>query len=740
MTVSKPPVPVRNVVFALNSARLRNVIAILGLLTVSMPLLAQDTVRFVRLHLRDKGTPRRTLSPGDPLYGAASAHLTSRALARRAKVLPASALVSTDDLPVHAPYLAAITATGATIVQTSRWMNTSMVRADSVTIEALRRLPFLDSVDVVRALPRAGAPFGKPSFVEKMEQVVDLPLAPEPSDCFADYHGLADFQNRFMGLDEAHRMGFAGEGVLIGVLDAGFDWRTHASLRSVDVVAEYDFIHGNANTANEAEDSLAVGSQEEHGTMVLSLIGGRPDLLVGGSIDQERAFVLGQRRYVVGGAPFASFILAKTEDLRYERHVEQDNFVAGLEWLESRGVDITNTSLGYTTFDEPERSHAHSELDGHTAFASRAVNHAVALGVVCVVAAGNEGRPGQFMYVSVPGEADSAIAAAAVDSSGRVAPFSSRGFSDRLPRKPDVAAFGVGNWAAHPANDEHHIRSQGTSFAAPMTTAVAAVLLSAAPELRPWEVRDILQRSGTRADDPDTAIGHGIVHAGRALRLLGRERGIVGMPRAGVEPRCFDVVAYVATATGSNALTDTAITARLELPDGTVYTRTGTQPREGFGRWSFPVGWNDPRLHSGDSATLTFLDARSGAVLGQTRIALVGNETRTQSVACARPSLANDGGGLDPDSGINHPSSVEVYPNPFTALARLSFSIGEDAVVTLSVHNSIGEEVARLYDGAPLSAGCHTPIFDARGLPVGSYYVRLAVGEAVGTGEMIYIP
>ena len=82
----------------------------------------------------------------------------------------------------------------------------------------------------------------------------------------------------------------------------------------------------------------------------------------------------------------AAFMLAKTEDLRYERHVEEDNFVAGLEWLEAQGVDITNTSLGYTVFDAPEAPHTYDELTGNRVPASRAVNRATDADRGCAVA------------------------------------------------------------------------------------------------------------------------------------------------------------------------------------------------------------------------------------------------------------------------------------------------------------------------------------------------------------------
>jgi serine protease AprX len=705
MTVSKPPFPLRSA-----ALRLLSVIFAAFALFVALPVAAQDGSRYVRLQLRDKGTPRRFLSANDPMYAAATAHLTSRALERRAKSLRADRMVSTDDLPINPPYLSAITAAGATVAQTSRWLNTVMVRADSLTIERLRGLPFVASVDVVRAIgPSAPAPFGKLAIAPPSSHATNSASALE---CLSDHYGLSDFQNRFSGIDEAHRMGIAGEGVLVGVLDAGFE-RRHRAFAHTRIEKEFDFVYNNTSTADEAEDSLAPSPQEEHGTMVLSLIGAT------------------WRDTLVGGAPRATFMLAKTEDLRFERNVEEDNFVAGLEWLEAQGVDITNTSLGYTGFDAPERSHTYEDLTGHDVPASRAVNRATELGVVCIVAAGNEGR-GPWIYVGVPGEADSAIAAAAVDSLGRVAGFSSRGFPDHIPSKPDVAAFGVGNWAAHPSTLTATRKSQGTSFAAPMTTAVATLLLSAAPELRPWELRDLLKRSALRNfTDPDTAIGSGMVYVPLALRLLARQRVVVGVPEISVDEDGRQLAIAAAVLDGrtsvADSLFDSYIVADVWYGDSTrgATTLSDPQPREGIARWTLAT---DGPITA--PVRIRVRDARSGAVLRDTRIDSLGSDDPwSTSTLCAVPRLAvlDDGG-------------VDVYPNPFTAMTRVYFELDDDATISLTIFNSRGEEMVRLLEGTSFEAGSHSVQFDARGLPSGAYYARLSVGDETRSGEMIYLP
>ncbi len=62
--------------------------------------------------------------------------------------------------------------------------------------------------------------------------------------------------------------------------------------------------------------------------------------------------------YYLGGAYRASFILGKTELIDVEIPVEEDYYVAGLEWCESLGADVVTSSLGYIDW------YSFYELDG----------------------------------------------------------------------------------------------------------------------------------------------------------------------------------------------------------------------------------------------------------------------------------------------------------------------------------------------------------------------------------------
>ncbi len=71
----------------------------------------------------------------------------------------------------------------------------------------------------------------------------------------------------------------------------------------------------------------------------------------------------------------------------------------------------------------------------------------------------------------------------------------------------------------------------------------------------------------------------------------------------------------------------------------------------------------------------------------------------------------------------------EAYPNPFNPSTSLSFSLQEEAHVTLTVYNTFGQEVATVSD-ATFDAGFHTVEFQGAQLPSGVY---IAVLEAAGS-------
>jgi len=273
------------------------------------------------------------------------------------------------------------------------------------------------------------------------------------------------------------------------MLDTGYNLQ-HEALQHIVPVAQYDFIFHDDTTRNQPNQDVA--SQHNHGTQTLSVIGGMKD------------------RRLYGTAFGAQYILAKTEDVRSETPIEEDNWVAAIEWADSLGADIASTSLGY--FDW----YTYEDMDGNTAVTTRAADKAVARGIVVVVAAGNW-RNKDWHYISAPADADSVIAVGAVDINNQITSFSSAGptYDGRI--KPEVVALGSGVYAVHPNDSTAYLRVAGTSFSTPLTAGVTALLLEAHPTWTPMQVREALMMTADRADNPDNLYGWGLVNALAAL-------------------------------------------------------------------------------------------------------------------------------------------------------------------------------------------------------------------------------
>lgn len=73
------------------------------------------------------------------------------------------------------------------------------------------------------------------------------------------------------------------------------------------------------------------------------------------------------------------------------------------------------------------------------------------------------------------------------------------------------------------------------------------------------------------------------------------------------------------------------------------------------------------------------------------------------------------------------------YPNPFNPTTNISYTVPKTSNVALKVYNSLGQEVATLFEGVR-AAGNYTVTFDASGLASGIYYYRL---EALDAGASI---
>jgi hypothetical protein len=78
------------------------------------------------------------------------------------------------------------------------------------------------------------------------------------------------------------------------------------------------------------------------------------------------------------------------------------------------------------------------------------------------------------------------------------------------------------------------------------------------------------------------------------------------------------------------------------------------------------------------------------------------------------------------------------YPNPFNPTTTIQFDLAKNTDVTLIVFNSLGQEVARVFEGYK-QAGSYEADFDASKLSSGTYYYRLTTDNFVDTKKMMLI-
>ena len=412
--------------------------------------------------------------------------------------------------PLDEEYVRRVQAVGVPVVARSRWFNAVAVQATAAQRQRLESLDCVREVRPVARLRSARPPAGPAP-------------SPRPAAALTDY-GLSFDQLAAIGVTRLHQAGYRGEGVRIALIDAGYNWRDHRALAGARVIATRDFINGDEEVGDEVDEPVtgleALVGQNKHGTQILSVLAADlPGTLV-------------------GVAPEAEYILAKTEELLREDPVEEHRWIEALEWADSLGAHILNSSVGYNTFDGGV-GYEYGDLDGQTALTTRAAELAVAGGMVVVAAAGNEGDK-EWRYLTVPADGAGVISVGAVSARPRsaggydvlIAPFSSRGPTADGRIKPDVVAPGVSVYAVsgegapdsaaqpHGLNDYTWVR--GTSFAAPLVSGVCALLLQIHPDWQPGAVAEALRSTASDLGPvgPDTLFGWGLVDAVAASGLI----------------------------------------------------------------------------------------------------------------------------------------------------------------------------------------------------------------------------
>jgi len=406
--------------------------------------------------------------------------LTQRAIDRRAKY---SIEISEQDLPVNPQYIQGVTDAGATILVPTKWLNgVTIYTTEQSVLDAVNALPYVESVAKMHDMYN---PIKKAYFENEKygEQAVGNEKSAHKISSY-DY-GFAANQIEQLNGTLLHDQGFKGEGMVIAVLDAGYDVvKTHQLFDSLwannQILGSMDFVDRDTNN---------VYGHHYHGRMVLSCMGANVEGLM------------------VGTAPKASYWLLRSEDGASENVIEEYNWVSAAEFADSVGADVINSSLGYIDFDNPAWDHTYEDMNGMTAVATIGADIAVEKGILVVNSAGNSGGS-EFPWIGAPADGFNVFSIGAVDGNGNRVGFSSIGPTYDGRRKPVLMAQGSGSAIA---DDSQGVQfGSGTSFSSPIMAGMAACLMEAFPDKTPYEIIESLKDSGDNASSPDNEIGWGI--------------------------------------------------------------------------------------------------------------------------------------------------------------------------------------------------------------------------------------
>ncbi|MFN6944675.1 MAG: S8 family serine peptidase [Cytophagaceae bacterium] len=373
-----------------------------------------------------------------------------------------------SDVPVNVVYLDSLKGMGIELHVASKWLNSVSASLSNEQINQVQHLGFVDTI------------YG-----------IDPNIKITSADVKVNAANYASYLKQ-MNAPAFAKQNLTGKGVRIGVIDAGF-FRTYSD-KSLQHLMKYDRIKLQRDFVNPDRKDIineAASDADIHGTMVLKRICGYDEK------DNTQS----------GLAVNAFFYLARSEDGSREHRGEEDQWIQAMEWMDSLGVRLINTSLGYAiNMDDAKDNYTKEEMDGKTARISRAAQIASdEKGIFLVVSAGNEGNNSKWGIVSAPADAEGVLSVGATKERvwERIG-YSSIG-PDFLPYlKPNVSCYSP----------------NGTSFSAPAVAGFVACLMEKAPDISNKELKKIVEKSAHLYPFGNNFLGYGVPQADRALKLL----------------------------------------------------------------------------------------------------------------------------------------------------------------------------------------------------------------------------
>jgi len=399
-----------------------------------------------------------------------SEYLSEKAIARRAAF---GIECDTTDLPVNPQYIAQISGLGLNVHSRSKWLNgITVTTTDSNVLSQVRLLTFVKKVQ----------------YTGLMSTAAGIKARSKSGSTQNINYGIAATQANQINISALHSDGFTGKGILIGVLDAGF---YNANInRGLDSLRLQGRLLGTKDIILPGNNVYA---EDTHGANVLSIMTGN----IPGTY--------------VGMAPQASYLLIRTEYVPSEYLYETDFWTAGIEFADSVGVDIINSSLGYTEFDDARMNYTYADMNGKVSRASIAAGMAANKGIIVCNSAGNEGAD-TWHYIGAPADAENIFTVGGVTSTGAASSFTSYGPSSDNRIKPEVSAMATST--AYINYSGNASTGNGTSYSSPIIAGALACLLqkykSTSTHLSMTTFRSAVLTSGSTYTNPTQANGYGI--------------------------------------------------------------------------------------------------------------------------------------------------------------------------------------------------------------------------------------
>ncbi len=334
-------------------------------------------------------------------------------------------------------------------------------------------------------------------FQDTYYETIDEARADGGTDCrpFRDAATLTEIRH-LLGVDSAWQNGHRGQNIVVGIIDEGVNGE------------EYPVVGGFARpNAGRRPGTAPITS---HGSMCAA------DVLI--AAPWARIY-----DYPFLGVPRSGGAIQMFQAVLDQRRLDGT-------------PHLTSNSYGFVGVPDRQRFPNHEVHDiDHPVH--RKVREVVTSGASCFFAAGNCGEdcpsgachfsgigPGNSIHAS--NSLNEVVTVAAVNKFHERIGYSSQGPGRFELEKPDVAAYShiFANFGpGRPAAGDETSFDNGTSAATPVVAGVAALILSAYPDLSPTEIKQVLIASAVKVNSStgwNAEYGHGIVNVAAALAML----------------------------------------------------------------------------------------------------------------------------------------------------------------------------------------------------------------------------